>query len=765
MKRYLEFKDFLSIRFWEIELDDCTLIIRSGMAGNAGEEERKSFASFEKAVDAMESQVKRKLAQRFKEIGAEEPEPRKEVRYFEKLSGKDAEFIELSIDGKTLVRRLGDIGSVGKRQPFTFDSLAETQRNYDLLVKRLIKQGYQQAEVPARRIHEPESAYLEHLELRRFFEISENANALRIRRGELGRPCLVYEISWQTPDLGRANFERLLKEWQAKGFVRCSPSEAIIEGARAGQLMSQDIEGDPVYGQFFKLGWAQELLGKRKRLIHFAHGVDYDGDFDLEEIADMGVSAGLIISGDVRVSGVFSQLSYTYPASTLILGNVHAHSLGHADSHMRIQGDVHVDNIVYGHYNDGCLQIAGAVYGRLWISYDHDMSADEYHIYCLEWGETAGLSPKLLDLDGSVDRDCVREFMYARKNPLQRGFSRRPAVAPDAEPESEPESPAQPEPETPAHSALYQQVRRLAEAGDVPGMTDVLENWPERNPEWAEYVISRLAAPSTTAAQEARLRAVFEAYKPGELARIEAAMQALVQAPDALEPVAEVEPDESSQAETPSRSAISKPKKKNSQIRNILEQIRETNKAASTLQATQPHEALQSYQQVIVDADAGLADFPDEFAYEYLFALQGQLWCINVLAEADAAQIPLAMQLARQILGFCDGQFNFHYSEAGALSRNAKTLANNTLAWYLLQDAQPEQALVHADAAIAEIDYGAPEETYATVLENKVRILLALKLYDDAYALVYTMHRKFPELGYFKEIARTAEYQRWNAEN
>ena len=131
MKRYFEFKDFLSTRFWEIELDDCTLIIRSGTVGSLGEEERKSFSSFEKAVDAMESQVKRKLAQRYKEIDAVEPEPRKEVRYFEKLSGKDAGFIELSLDDKTVVRRPGDIGSVGERQPFTLDTLAETQRNYE----------------------------------------------------------------------------------------------------------------------------------------------------------------------------------------------------------------------------------------------------------------------------------------------------------------------------------------------------------------------------------------------------------------------------------------------------------------------------------------------------------------------------------------------------------------------------------------------------------------------------------------------------------
>lgn len=421
MKRYFELKQLPSSRFWEIELDDCTLVTRSGTVGSAAETQQQRFASFEKAVEAMESQVQRTLAQRYQEIAAE-PEPRQEVRYFEKPCGKDASFIELSLDGKRLVRRLGDIGAVGERQTFTFASLAETQRNFEVLVKQLSKRGYQQREVPPPRVYEPETAYLEHAELRRFFEVSENANALRIRRGELGRPCLVYEFTWNTPNAGRANFERLVKQWQAKGFARCCPSQAIVEGARAGQLMTQDIEGDPRFAAYFKLGWAQELLGQRKRLIHFAHGLQYEGDFDLEEVADMGVSAGLIISGDVRVSGVFSQLSYTYPASTLITGNVYAHSLGHADSHMRIQGEVHVENIVYGHYNDGSLQIDGAVYGRVWISDDHDMSAGQYHIHCMECGETAGLSAELLDDEGNLDGERVRDYMYTRKDPMSADF-------------------------------------------------------------------------------------------------------------------------------------------------------------------------------------------------------------------------------------------------------------------------------------------------------------------------------------------------------
>ncbi|MCC6562027.1 MAG: hypothetical protein IT478_11760 [Xanthomonadales bacterium] len=266
-----------------------------------------------------------------------------------------------------------------------------------------------------------EPLYLEHSGTQHFIELREADNRMRIRRGKVGLPCLVYELSWVTPNAGRVQFDKLRQRFTEQGYVAGKPSRPIVEGSKAGQLFTDEILTHPRYAKFFDLGWAEDLRSERKRLFHFANGLHYDDHLDLEEIADMGLEAGLIIEGDVRVKGVFSQLTYTYPGSTLILGDVYASSFGHADSFLRIDGDLSVDNIVYGYYNDGSLQVTGTASGRLWYSYDHDMSANAYRIRQLEWGETEGLCADLRAASDAEDDSfdsLLRERMYSGKSPL-----------------------------------------------------------------------------------------------------------------------------------------------------------------------------------------------------------------------------------------------------------------------------------------------------------------------------------------------------------
>jgi hypothetical protein len=345
--------------------------------------------------------------------------------------------------------------------------------------------------------HPDESVYLEHAETRKFFEVSHADNRLIVRRGEVGKACLVYKVSYKIAGKSQENFERLVQAWSERQFVEVSPSKPIIEGSHAGELICKEIESHPTYGQFFEIGWADELRGQSRRIMHFAHGLMYDGDFDLEEVADMGLCAGLIIEGDVHVSGVFSQMANTYPGSTLITGNVHAHSLMHGDGHMRICGDVRLENTIYGEYNDGCLEIYGGAFGKLMISNDHDMHAQkEGDIYDLDDGETEGLVAELLDEDGDVNWEKLSDWLLQRKSPLHPDFIYTPPLPPTPLPE-------------PEVSLLFQQVRALAIASDVEGLTALLETWPERTVEWRDFVKQRLLAPSTTDEQRKRLKAVL----------------------------------------------------------------------------------------------------------------------------------------------------------------------------------------------------------------------------------------------------------------
>ncbi len=361
--------------------------------------------------------------------------------------------------------------------------------------------------------------YLEQRESKKFVELMQHDNCLRIRRGSVGKPCLVYRLSWTRPGKAIEQCARLRAEWTQQGFAEQAPS-LIIDGSIADQAWCNDeLAEHPEYGEFFDLGWASDLLGSKQRLLIFKNGLHVDDDFDLEEIADMGICSGLIIDGNLQVNGVLSQLSYTYPGSTLVLGDVIAHSMAHKDSFLRIKGDARITNIIYGEYNDGSLQIEGDAYGAAWICSDHDMSARHYHLPVFsshgddqDW---QNLSPKILGLDGSLDEASIREFIYAGKSPLRRGYQWQPPAR------SAPEVVAPTEP-----SQLLKSLRGFAVADDVEGMTALLENWPERNTEWLEVVQMRIRLPSSNDDQRQRLQRVLARQLAGpQVAEPEAVVQ------------------------------------------------------------------------------------------------------------------------------------------------------------------------------------------------------------------------------------------------
>ncbi len=57
-------------------------------------------------------------------------------------------------------------------------------------------------------------------------------------------------------------------------------------------------------------------------------------------------------------------------------------------------------------------------------------------------------------------------------------------------------------------SELEQRIKSMADIEDVAGMTDLLCQWHEKSPEWLLFVDARLAAPSSTKEQKARLKKI-----------------------------------------------------------------------------------------------------------------------------------------------------------------------------------------------------------------------------------------------------------------
>lgn len=358
----------------------------------------------------------------------------------------------------------------------------------------------------------PVTCHLESAEHGEFIELLlyEGGTRLRVRSGTIGKPCLVLNTTYGTASKAQAHCQRLQAEWHERGYMPCNPSLPVADGSVADELFCDGRIPHPLLDAFLAINGADELRGQPRRLALFRHGLRWHTDFDLERIAEFGLHAGVIVEGDVKVAGVFSQLTYTYPGQTLVSGTIHATSFGHGDGHMRVMGDVKVANIIYGEYNDGSLVINGAMHGRAFITLDHDMYAEGgYHLPICEWNSHENwdgcLDPELFEFDdedadepGSmISAEAIRRFMREGRDPFRPGA--QPVMR-----EPAPEPPPPPPPLSP----FAQRVRELADAEDVEGLTQLIETWPDHGEEWEQALVGRLYAPSTTPEQRVRLKAL-----------------------------------------------------------------------------------------------------------------------------------------------------------------------------------------------------------------------------------------------------------------
>jgi predicted DNA-binding WGR domain protein len=68
MKRYFEFKDDKSHKFWEIEINDDSFTVRFGKIDSQGQTQEKSFESKEIATKEAEKLIKEKLKKGYLEV-------------------------------------------------------------------------------------------------------------------------------------------------------------------------------------------------------------------------------------------------------------------------------------------------------------------------------------------------------------------------------------------------------------------------------------------------------------------------------------------------------------------------------------------------------------------------------------------------------------------------------------------------------------------------------------------------------------------------
>lgn len=61
MKTYLEYRDEKSSKFWEVSVNDSTMVTRWGAIGSKGQSKEKSFESNDKAIAEAEKLASQKV--------------------------------------------------------------------------------------------------------------------------------------------------------------------------------------------------------------------------------------------------------------------------------------------------------------------------------------------------------------------------------------------------------------------------------------------------------------------------------------------------------------------------------------------------------------------------------------------------------------------------------------------------------------------------------------------------------------------------------
>lgn len=178
MKRYFEFVEGTSSKFWEIWREGAKVYTRYGRIGASGQVTLKDEGSDEKAQKLYDKLVREKTGKGYVEkapaggaeaapapvAAAPAPAPKAAAapppapaakpapapaaaatggtRRFEFAEGGSSKFWEITLDGDSHTVRFGKIGTPGQEKTKTFGSASEAQKDAEKLVGEKTKKGY-----------------------------------------------------------------------------------------------------------------------------------------------------------------------------------------------------------------------------------------------------------------------------------------------------------------------------------------------------------------------------------------------------------------------------------------------------------------------------------------------------------------------------------------------------------------------------------------------------------------------------------------------
>lgn len=117
--------------------------------------------------------------------------------------------------------------------------------------------------------------------------------------------------------------------------------------------------------------YIRSKFGKTGKYLLYEGNVEMEGSVDLQVLCANAKANGVIVAGNLTVTGVLYQPDIDHGETLFVTGNLHAKSVNKGGAEFYIKGNLVVEQTIYGYYNHGSLVVEGDTEAVTIFSEDH----------------------------------------------------------------------------------------------------------------------------------------------------------------------------------------------------------------------------------------------------------------------------------------------------------------------------------------------------------------------------------------------------------
>lgn len=132
-------------------------------------------------------------------------------------------------------------------------------------------------------------------------------------------------------------------------------------------LITEQEAGD----RFQLFTYVRGKFGKTAKYLLYEGDVEMEGSVDLQVLCANAKANGVIVAGNLTVTGVLYQPDIDHGETLFVTGNLNAKSINKGGAEFYIKGNLVVEQTIYGYYNHGSLVVEGDTEAVTIFAEDH----------------------------------------------------------------------------------------------------------------------------------------------------------------------------------------------------------------------------------------------------------------------------------------------------------------------------------------------------------------------------------------------------------